>query len=53
MQLSIAWNNIDIVIYGGFSMQAVIMENKIWVADQRRQLQRYAKEMKEYERHVL
>ena len=47
------WNNIDIVICDRSSMQQVIIENKIWAADQPRQLQRYAEEMKEYERHVL
>ena len=36
------WNNIDIVICDGSSMQAVIIEHKIWAADQPRQLQRYA-----------
>ena len=47
------WNNIDIVICDRSSMQAVIIENKIWAADQPRQLERYAEQMKEYECHVL
>ena len=47
------WSNIDILICDQSSMRAVIIENKIWAADQPRQLQRYAEQMKEYERHVL
>ncbi len=47
------WDNIDILIRDQTSMQAVIVENKIWAADQPRQLQRYAERMTEYERHVL
>lgn len=47
------WNNIDIVICDRSSMQAVIIENKIWAADQPEQLQRYAAQMKDYELHVL
>lgn len=34
-------------------MQAVIIENKIWAADQPRQLQRYAEQMRDYKCHVL
>ena len=47
------WNNIDIVICDRSSMQAVIIENKIWAADQPRQMERYAEQMKEYECHLL
>ena len=47
------WSNIDIVIRDQISLRAVIIENKIWAADQPRQLLRYAEQMKEYERHVL
>ncbi len=47
------WNSIDIVICDRFSMQAVIIENKIWAADQPQQLQRYAEQMKDYQLHVL
>ena len=47
------WNNIDIVICCRSSMQAVIIENKIWAADQPRQMERYAEQMKEYECHLL
>ena len=47
------WNNIDLVICDRSSMQAVIIENKIWAADQPQQLQRYADQMKDYELHVL
>ena len=47
------WNNIDILIRDQASMQAVIIENKIWAADQPRQLARYAERMREYDRHVL
>ena len=47
------WSNIDILIRDQSSMKAVIIENKIWAADQPRQLQRYAEKMKEYEPHIL
>ena len=47
------WNNIDILVCDRSSMQAVIIENKIWAADQPRQLARYAGQMKEYACHVL
>ena len=47
------WSNIDILICDQSSMQAVIIENKIWAADQPRQLQRYAEQMRDYERHIL
>ena len=47
------WNNIDILICDQSSMKAVIIENKIWAADQPRQLQRYAEQMSQYERHVF
>ena len=47
------WNNIDLLIRDQASMQAVIIENKIWAADQPRQLARYAEQMREYDRHVL
>ena len=47
------WNNIDILVCDRSSMQAVIIENKIWAADQPRQLARYAEQMKEYACHVL
>ena len=47
------WSNIDILICDQSSMKAVIIENKIWAADQPRQLQRYTERMKEYERHVF
>ena len=47
------WSNIDILICDQSSMQAVIIENKIWAADQPRQLQRYAEQMSQYERHIL
>lgn len=49
------WNDIDIVICDRSSMQAVIIENKIWAADQPGQLQRYAERMEGegYECHVL
>ena len=47
------WSNIDILICDQSSMQAVIIENKIWAADQPRQLQRYAEQMRDYERQVL
>ena len=47
------WENIDIAIRDLTSGQAVIIENKIWAADQPRQLERYAEQMKDYECHVL
>ena len=47
------WNNIDILVRDQESMQAVIIENKIWAADQPRQLARYAERMQEYDCHVL
>ena len=47
------WNNIDIAIRDETSGRAVIIENKIWAADQPRQLKRYAEQMKDYEFHVL
>ena len=46
-------SNIDILICDQSSMQAVIIENKIWAADQPRQLQRYAEQMSQYGRHIL
>ena len=42
------WNNIDILVCDRSSMQAVIIENKIWAADQPKQLARYVGQMKEY-----
>lgn len=47
------WNNIDILVCDRSSLQAIIIENKIWAADQSRQLARYARQMKEYACHVL
>ena len=47
------WNNIDLLIRDQASMQAVIIENKIWAADRPRQLARYAEQMREYDRHIL
>lgn len=47
------WHNIDILVRDQSSMQAVIIENKIWAADQPRQLARYAEQMREYDRHIL
>ena len=47
------WSNIDILICDQSSMKAVIIENKILAADQPRQLQRYAEQMGDYERHIL
>lgn len=47
------WGNIDILICDQSSLNAVIIENKILAADQPRQLQRYAEQMAEYERHIL
>ncbi len=49
------WSNIDILIRDQSSMQAVIIENKIWAADQPGQLQRYAEqmEMEGYVPHVI
>ena len=47
------WNNIDLLIRDQSSMQAVIIENKIWAADQPRQLARYAEQLRKYYRHVL
>ena len=47
------WSNIDILVCDQSSMQAVIIENKIWAADQTRQLQRYVEQMKGYKPHVL
>ena len=47
------WNNIDLLVRDQSSMQAVIIENKIWAAGQPRQLARYAEQMREYDRHVL
>ena len=49
------WNNIDLLVRDRSSMQAVIIENKIWAADQPRQLERYAEEMRKrgYKPHVL
>ena len=48
------WNNIDILVRDQETMQAVIIENKIWAADQPRQLARYAEQMQEYDPlHVL
>ena len=47
------WSNIDILVCDQSSMQAVIIENKIWAADQPRQLRRYVEQMKDYRPHVL
>ena len=47
------WNNIDLLVRDQSSMQAVIIENKIWAADQPRQLARYAEPMREYDQQVL
>lgn len=47
------WSNIDILIRDQPSMKAVIIENKIWAADQPRQLERYAEQTSQYERHVF
>ena len=47
------WANIDILIRDQSSRQAVIIENKILAADQPRQLQRYAEQMKDYNQHIL
>lgn len=47
------WNNIDILVCDRSSMQAVIIENKIWAADQPKQLARYVGQMKECACHVL
>ena len=47
------WSNMDILICDQSSMKAVIIENKIWAADQPRQLQRYAEQLSEYDRHIL
>ena len=47
------WNNVDILIRDQASMQAVIIENKIWAADQPRQLVRYAEQMEGYDYRVL
>ena len=47
------WNNIDLLVRDQSSMQAVIIENKIWAPDQHRQLARYAEQMQEYNQHVL
>lgn len=40
-------NNVDILIRDERSNQAVVIENKIWAADQHRQLQRYAERLEE------
>ena len=39
-------NNIDILIRDHSSMQAVVIENKIWARDQSQQLRRYAEQLK-------
>ena len=48
-------DNIDILIRDHSSMQAVVIENKIWAGDQHEQLWRYAKKQKEqgYTPHLL
>ena len=46
-------NKIDLMVRDQSSMQGVISENKISAADQPRQLARYAKQMREHDRHVL
>ena len=48
-------DNIDILIRDRSSMQAVVIENKIWAGDQHEQLWRYAKRLKEqgYTPHLL
>ena len=47
------WNKVDILIRDQDSMQAVIIENKIWAKDRPRQLARYAEQMRGYRYHVL
>ena len=48
-------DNIDILIRGLSSMQAVVIENKIWARDQPQQLRRYAEQLKSqgYIPHLL
>ena len=48
-------DNIDILIRDNSSMQAVVIENKIWARDQSQQLWRYAKKLKcqGYTPHLL
>ena len=48
-------DNIDILIRDRSSMQAVVIENKIWAGDQQEQLWRYAKRLKKqgYTPHLL
>lgn len=48
-------DNIDILIRDPSSMQAVVIENKIWAGDQSDQLRRYAKKLKGqgYAPHLL
>ena len=48
-------DNIDILIRDPSSMQAVVIENKIWAEDQSQQLWRYAEQLKgqDYTPHLL